>query len=460
MPNDGYQDKLKQAAQASSLPDTASVPSLDTLWINQLQDLSAIANNATNNINKDLITAQDSKVLTIPSDVTAAGLYINKSLFDKAKVAYPTDPSKTWTWDEFLAAAAKVRTATKAKYDLVYDRSPARIRPWIYTHGGKGFQLGADGKFAAPDATTVQAIDDFAKMSNDVIMPKSVWGAGADPNALFKSGQVVAYFSGVWQVADFADGITNFEWASVPTPAQPVHATDINLGGKVVAFNNKGKAEAAMKWVDFIFQRDNYTKLAQTNGYLPIEKGLTLTYPFKKKAALDAFGLYVKEMELADPISASGQANQTKLLLAGKSVGRRPDQGRDGQAGQRPAGRPEDGRQHRCGSEPADRLGPMTGGPAGDGGPTLLGGRREHGRQRPGRAAERPRRRRRAGASEIAMVAEAEAQQLHGRAVADDLHQPRALPALLHLAGRHRPELLVHQLHRRGRRAVRGAGQL
>jgi alpha-1,4-digalacturonate transport system substrate-binding protein len=319
IPNDGYQDKLKQAAQANSLPDTASVPSLDNLWVNQLQDLSSIANASANNINKTLITQKDGKVLAIPSDVTAAGLFINKSLFDKAKVAYPTDPAKTWTWDEFLAAADKVRTATKVKYDLVYDNSPARIRAWIYTHGGKGFQLDGD-KFAAPDATTVQALSDFAKINNDVIMPKSVWTSGADPNALFKSGQVVAYFSGVWQVADFADSITNFEWVSAPTPAQPVHATDINLGGKVVAFNNGDKAEAAKKWVDFIFQRDNYTKLAQTNGYLPIEKGLTLTYPFKKQAALDAFALYVKEMELADPISASGQANQTKLLLAGKSV--------------------------------------------------------------------------------------------------------------------------------------------
>lgn len=320
IPNDGYQDKLKQAAQANSLPDSASVPSLDTLWVNQLQDLSATANNATNNINKTLITAQDSKVLAIPSDVTAAGLFINKTLFDKAGVEYPTDPSKTWTWDEFLAAATKVRTATKAKYDLVYDRSAARIRPWIYNHGGKGFQLGADGKFAAADAATVQAIADFGKLNDDVVMPKSVWGAGADPNALFKSGQVVAYFSGVWQVADFADGITNFEWASAPTPAQPVHATDINLGGKVVAFNNDGTAAAAKKWVDFIFQRDNYTKLAQTNGYLPIEQGLTLTYPFTKQAALDAFALYNKEIAAADPISASGQANQTTLLLAGQSV--------------------------------------------------------------------------------------------------------------------------------------------
>jgi alpha-1,4-digalacturonate transport system substrate-binding protein len=320
VPNDGYQDKLRQAAQANSLPDAASVPSLDTIWVNQLQDLSSAANNPENKINKDLITVQNGKVLTIPSDVTAAGLFINKSLFDKAKVAYPTDPAKTWTWDEFLAAADKVRTATKAKYDLVYDNSPARIRSWIYTHGGKGFQLDANNKFTTPDATTIEALTSFKALNNDVTMPKSVWTSGADPNAQFKSGQVVAYYSGVWQVADFADGITNFEWASVPTPAQPVHATDINLGGKVVAFNNGDRAAAAKKWVDFIFQRDNYTKLAQTNGYLPIEQGLTLTYPFKKQAALDAFALYIKEMEAADPISASGQANGTKLLLAGKSI--------------------------------------------------------------------------------------------------------------------------------------------
>jgi len=323
IPNDGYQDKLKQAAQANSLPDAASVPSLDNIWVNQLQDLSSITNNAENKINKTFVTEKDGKVLTIPSDVTAAGLFINKSLFDKAKVTYPTDPTKTWTWDEFLAAADKVRTATKAKYDLVYDNSPARIRAWIYTHGGKGFQLSGD-KFAAPDATTVQELTDFAKLNNDVIMPKSVWTSGADPNALFKSGQVVAYFSGVWQVADFADGITNFEWASAPTPAQPVHATDINLGGKVVAFTNGDKASAAKQWVDFLFQRDNYTKLAEANGYLPIEQGLSLTYPFKKQVALDSFALYTKEMELADPISASGQANQATLLLDGKATSEDP----------------------------------------------------------------------------------------------------------------------------------------
>ncbi|TDC85398.1 extracellular solute-binding protein [Micromonospora sp. KC606] len=324
VPYDGYQEKLRQSAQANSLPDVASVPQLETLWINQLQDLSATANNDTNKIRKDLVTEQDGKVLAIPSDLTAAGLFINKSLFDKAKVTYPTDPAQTWTWDEFLAAATKVRTATGAKYDLVYDNSPARIRAFIYTHGGKGFQLGSDGKYATPDAATVQALTKFKSMNDDKVMPKSVWTSGADPNALFKSGQVVAYYSGVWQVADFAESITNFEWASAPTPAQPVHATDINLGGKVVAFNNGDAAAPAKKWVDFIFQRDNYTKLAAANGYLPVESGLTVTYPFKKQAALDAFALYTKEIELADPISSSGQAAQTTLILDGKAIQKDP----------------------------------------------------------------------------------------------------------------------------------------
>ncbi|WP_188195922.1 ABC transporter substrate-binding protein [Nonomuraea sp. SYSU D8015] len=319
VPYDGYQDKLRQAAQANSLPDAASVPSLDPIWINQLQDLAATANAPANKINKDLLTVQDGKVLCIPSDLTAAGLFVNKTLFEKAKVKIPADPSQTWTWDEFLAAAKKVRTATGAKYDLVYDQSPARIRAFIYGHGGKGFQLGADNKYATPDDATVQALSKFASLNDDKVMPKSVWGAGADPNALFKSGQVVAYFSGVWQVADFAESITSFDWASAPTPG-PVHATDINLGGKVVAFNNGDKAEPAKKWVDYVFQPANYTKLAQINGYLPVESGLTLNYPFKNQAALDAFQLYLKELELADPISSSGHQNGTKLLLAGKAL--------------------------------------------------------------------------------------------------------------------------------------------
>jgi ABC-type glycerol-3-phosphate transport system substrate-binding protein len=320
VPYDGFQTKLRQAAQANSLPDVARAPSLDPIWTNQLQDLAAIATSATNKVNPDLFQAgSDGKVLTIPSDITAAGLYINKSLFDQAGVAFPTDPASTWTWDAFLAAATQVREATGAKYDLVYDNSPARIRGWLYTHGAKGFQLGSDGTYSYDDAT-VPVLQEFVDINDDTVMPKSVWTSGADPNALFKSGQVVAYYSGVWQIADFAEGITQFEWASAPTPAQPVHATDINTGGKMVAFDNGDTSKSALEFVEFMFDPANYTALVQKNGYLPVETGLDLTYPLTQQSAIDGFALYQKEIEAADPISTSGNTNGDKLTLEGKSI--------------------------------------------------------------------------------------------------------------------------------------------
>ena len=82
VPYDGYQTKLRQAAQADSLPDVASAPSLDPICTNKLQDLTSVATSSTNKIDTKLYQKADSgKILTIPSDITAAGLFINASLF-------------------------------------------------------------------------------------------------------------------------------------------------------------------------------------------------------------------------------------------------------------------------------------------------------------------------------------------------------------------------------------------
>lgn len=325
VPYDGYVTKLKQSAQANALPDAANVPSIDPIWVNSLQDLKDVAEDPANKIDSKYVVtstegANSGKVLSIPSDVTASGMFINKSLWDKAGVAYPTDPGQTWTWDQFLADATKVREATGAKYDLTFDNSPSRLRAFVYEHGGNYMEQQEDGSFA-PNAQTTSALEKFVAMNDDVVMPKSVWTSGADPNALFKSGQVTAYWSGVWQVADFASSITGFEWASVPTPAQPTQASDVNAGGVVVAFDNGGaKAEAAKAFVKFMYDPANYTKLVATNGYLPVETGLSPQYGFTTPAATAAFDLYLKEIELYDPISTTFYKSQLQWALEGKSL--------------------------------------------------------------------------------------------------------------------------------------------
>ncbi|NEC84462.1 extracellular solute-binding protein [Streptomyces sp. SID12501] len=321
IPYDGYTTKLHNAAQANSLPDVAAVPALDPIWSNKLIDLKSIANNATNKINANFLAKDSSgKVLAIPSDVTASGLFINKTLFEKAGVSFPASPATTWTWDDFIKAADEVRVKAKAKYSLTFDQSPSRLRAMVYEMGGQYVHADDSGKFSV-DAATKKAVNYFVGLNDDKTMPKSVWTSGADPSAMFQSGDVVAYWSGVWQVPAFAETIKKFEWASVPTPAQPVQASDVNSGGLTVGFNNNADASAAAtKFLSWLYEPAHYQTLCEASGFLPVESGLTPTYPFKSAAAQAAYKLYNESIPLYAPISGYFSGAQTNWVLKGKSL--------------------------------------------------------------------------------------------------------------------------------------------
>ena len=321
IPYEGYTTKLHNAAQANSLPDVAAVPALDPIWSNKLLDLSTIANNKSNNINANFLAKDKAgKVLAIPSDVTASGMFINKSLFEKAGVPFPTSPQKTWTWDEFIKAANTVRDKTKVKYSLTFDQSPSRLRAMVYEMGGQYVHADDSGKFSA-DAATKKAVNYFVKLNDDKTMPKSVWTSGADPSAMFQSGDVVAYWSGVWQVPAFADSVKKFEWASVPTPAQPVQASDVNSGGLTVGFNNNADAASATtKFLSWLYEPAHYQVLCETSGFLPVESGLNPKYPFKSEAAQAAYKLYNESIPLYAPISGYFSGAQNDWVLKGKTL--------------------------------------------------------------------------------------------------------------------------------------------
>ncbi len=325
IPYSGYATKLHNAAQANALPDIADVPALDPIWTNKLIDLDSIVKDPANHIAGSFVAKDTSgKVLSIPSDITASGMFINESLFKKAGVPFPTAPAQTWTWDEFIAAANKVRAATGVKYSLVFDSSPSRLRAMEYEFGGQGVHADAGGKFST-DSATEKAVNFFVGLNDDKVMPKSVWTSGADPSAMFQSGDVVAYWSGVWQVPAFASSITKFQWASVPSPAQPVQASDVNSGGMMVAINNNGAAgKAAKAFMAWLYQPAQYRQLVETSGFLPVETGLNPNYPFTSQAALAAFKLYNAEIPLYAPISGYFNNAQTNWVLKGKSLATDP----------------------------------------------------------------------------------------------------------------------------------------
>jgi alpha-1,4-digalacturonate transport system substrate-binding protein len=314
IPYDDFNTRLRNAAQADGLPDIARVQAIDPIWMNQLEDLSDVASEA--GVMENLITEnEEGAVPTFLTDLTAVGLYVNKSLFDQAGVAYPTTADQIWTWDEFIAAVKEVKAATGARYGLVMDPSSHRLRAMMYQFGSDGFELGDDCKYTTDEATTTAALQFFADINDDDVMPRSVWVSGDDPNALFKSGQVAAYYSGSWQVADFQANIADFEWASALMPAQTRRAT--NLGGGYVVVYKNDKSQASLDFINWLFTAENYTEICEISGFLPVIQGLDIDYG----ASQASFDLYNEEIAASDPVSSAQEHNNLAMTYAGQSAG-------------------------------------------------------------------------------------------------------------------------------------------
>ncbi|GAB2610335.1 hypothetical protein GCM10027067_22200 [Pseudactinotalea suaedae] len=313
--NEDLTTRLKNAAQADDLPALARVGAVDPVWQNATMDLAEIM--TANNVMEDLSAKdEDGKVMSLPTDVTGVGLFLNKSLFDEAGVAFPTDPEgDVWSWDDYVAAVKQVQEATGASYGMAMDRSSHRLKSFLYEFGSTLWQPDDSGTFTTNDATKT-ALEYFYELNDDSFMPRSVWLSEADGNALFKSGDVVSYYSGSWQIADFAVNIADFEWVAVPTPRQPTRAIQFGNAASIVVFEGTGQDQAAYDFVNWLFTKENYDELATTSGFLPAVEGATVDYGDQQVA----FDLYNAEIAGSDPIVSQIKQMELGFEVAGLSV--------------------------------------------------------------------------------------------------------------------------------------------
>ncbi len=312
--------KLRNAAQANDLPELTRTGSLDPVWRNAATDLSDIAEGSE--IRTDLADKDDDgNIISLPSDITAVGMFINKTLFDKAGVAYPTSEADVWTWDEYVAAVKQVQAKLGTTYGMVMDKSSHRLKALLYEFGSDYFTPDDKGTFSTNEATTT-ALEYFKGLNDDKFMPRSVWLSDADPNALFKSGDVVSYISGSWQIADFAVNIKDFEWASVYMPKAKERATNFGNAASIVVFEGP-QQKAAHDFVKWLYEPKNYAELSETSSFIPAMGGLDITY----SSHADDFGIYNEDIAASPEIV--GEIKSMELQYAAQGVVTEGDPVRD-----------------------------------------------------------------------------------------------------------------------------------
>lgn len=228
------------------------------------------------------------------SQLTVTGGFVNKTLFEQAKVPMPP---ATATWDDWMTAAKKVADATKTPFAMAMDRSGHRFAPLAVAYGAKIFD--SNGKLTLDDGYKTSARK-FVDWNKTGLMPKEVWGGVGgsqyrDAFEEFANGRVVMYYSGSWQIRRMDSQVSkNFDWAVAPAPCGPAACTAMPGGAAFVALKRTKNPAAAAKFLDFLASDANYTELMAKTENIPAHLGVAkagVAYNVSpaSKAALNSF---------------------------------------------------------------------------------------------------------------------------------------------------------------------------
>ena len=247
----------------------------------------------------------DKGIYGLQSQLTITGPFVNKTLFDQAKVPMPGPKA---TWDEWVAATKAVAKATQTPYAMAWDRSGHRFAGPAIDYGAKLFD--AKGELVIDDGYKAIA-KKFVEWNKDGTMPKEVWGGTGgssyrDAFEEFKNGRIVMYLSGSWQIRRMESQIgKNFEWVVVPNPCGPAACTGIPGGAAFVALKRTKSAKEVARFLDWLSQDAVYAEMMARTENLPANaavaaKGVTYNVGPASKAALN---VYVGEVGKLSPIA-------------------------------------------------------------------------------------------------------------------------------------------------------------
>ncbi len=230
------------------------------------------------------------------TQITIAGGFANKTLFDQAGVAIP---GKDATWDDWAKAAKQVAENQQVPFPMALDRSGHRLSGPNLAYGGN--YIGADGKPAPLDDGSKNFLKTFVGWVADGTMSKDVWvsAAGSTYRAAaddFINGQLVYYYSGSWQVPNFSTKIgTNFDWVATGSPCGPSNCTGMTGGAGLVAVKYTKNPKEVAKVMDYLASEPIVKEFSERTLFLPAHKGvLAKGLDFKTddpqaKAALNGF---------------------------------------------------------------------------------------------------------------------------------------------------------------------------
>ncbi len=294
---DTYWTALEAAATGGSLPDTFWMHTNNIYYYgsnDQLLDLtpyiekSELVDLKNYPQGLDDIYNINGKQCAIPKDYDTIGLWYNKTLFDKAGIAYPDE---TWTWDTLEEVAKKLTTPDGKQYGFCAGlHNQEGYYNFVYQNGGE--IITADKKSGYDNEKTIAGIQEYFDFVKNGTSPM-IFDDAARSEAI-QNGLVAMGMFGSWNLSAFAANefmTKNFDVAILPSSPDGTRASIFNGLGNAIAANCKHPDEA-WKWVEYLSSKEGQERQAELGIAISAYNGtadkFTSAYPmFNAKCYID-----------------------------------------------------------------------------------------------------------------------------------------------------------------------------
>lgn len=273
--------QLRSLAASAEPPDVVRVADVNE-FRRELGDMRPYLKNPTAFTGQffrpamDHVIGKGPTVPGIPHELNLNGPLVNVDMFAKAGIKVPGAKDKPWTWEELLANARRAQQATGARHMIAFDRSAHRIATVLAQYDVRLFSPDGRKVGLEPTEKAAAVLKMFADWHTQDQAPSGIWLVkGSRASDFFVSGQVPVYFSGNWQVADYAQARRNirFRWAAMPNPCA------VNCGGYpggkfLVLLKRSRNPRLATELLQFLSTREAMAAYDRTAVTLPTRNDL------------------------------------------------------------------------------------------------------------------------------------------------------------------------------------------
>ena len=224
------------------------------------------------------------KTYGIPIQESSAGFYYNKSLFQAAGIDVSgITVDNPWTYDEFKAACAKLKSLGVTPVDMRLDATKDEtatylLYPFIYASGGSF--VDESGKNALGYFNSDASKKGFQFLKDLVTSNYTSYGIGATD---FHTGKVGMYLSSGWTIPEldhqFPKTFPNRDtWGLLPYPKDVIAASANGSWSYAIGDNGRRNKAPVVALLKYLTNKEGSKTVTDATGMIPANKDVETNY--------------------------------------------------------------------------------------------------------------------------------------------------------------------------------------